>query len=99
VYNVNAPHVIIAATQICSQLQQNSAQQAHIAYVVHLGDSLFSKDFLNGNNVGRNAAKGHRYTIIVTRYPADPWSVILYKKVSNIAAVAYMIPLFLEKSK
>jgi hypothetical protein len=99
VYNVNAPHVIIAATQICSQLQQNNAQQAHIAYVVHLGDSLFSKDFLNGNNVGKNAAKGHRYTIIVTRYPAEPWSVILYKKVSNIAAVAYMIPLFLEKSK
>ena len=99
VYKTNIPHVIVAATQICSQLQQKNAQAAHIAYVVHWGSSSFSNDFLNGNNVGKNATKGHRYTIIVTRYPAEPWSVILYMKVSNIATAAYMMPFPLEKSK
>jgi hypothetical protein len=89
----------MAATQICSQLQQNRAQQAHTAYVVHWGSFSFSNDFLNGNKVGRNATKGHKYTIIVTRYPAEPWSVILYMNVSNIATVAYMMPFFLEKSR
>ena len=67
-----ATHVKTAAIQTCSQLQQNNAQHVHVTYVFHCGATPFSSEFLNGNSVGRNAAKGHKYTIIVTRYPAEP---------------------------